>query len=93
MISNHAAVRMNQRGINKSVVALIQDQGDREVFVGNGCRVVFLSHDRIAQLKMEGFANRTVERAAGVSVVENAQTDVVTVLRPAKRKGRHYSRG
>ncbi|XDZ64990.1 hypothetical protein AB8880_08640 [Alphaproteobacteria bacterium LSUCC0684] len=91
----HATVRLQQRGIRKSVVTTIIRYADKEVPVGKGLVSVSVTKRCAIRLGEEGtLAPKMVEKITGKSVVvsnDNDETKVVTVMHMKSGKaGRHY---
>ena len=87
--TNHARVRCQQRGIPVAVVRLIREEAEHAVAVGDGCRSLWISTQRLAA--MRSVYGELAERARNVRVIERDGC-IVTVLKDRGRRGRPYRR-
>ena len=71
-------------------LSLVLTERDREVPVGSGCTALTISRERRDELICEGYPRYVVDRAIGLTVVESAEGQVVTVLRTHGHRGRRY---
>ena len=87
-ITDHAKVRMNQRGVQAETIRTVIQFGDRRIFVGAGCQSISVSRNQACQLVKDGEITPTmVDRLANLCVVVANDNDaVVTVVRPSNRK-------
>ena len=95
VFSNHAKVRMQQRGIRRSVAQMIVKYADREVHIGKGLMSVSVSKKCAMRLGEENkLPAEVIEKLTGKSVVvanDNIQVKVVTVMHvKSGSAGRHY---
>lgn len=91
----HASVRLQQRGIKKSVAETIIKYADREVRVGKGLVSISISKRCAVRLGEEGVLEpKMLEKITSKSVVvsnDNDITKVVTVMHvKAGKMGRHH---
>ena len=90
-ITQHAQVRMQQRGIPRRLLELLFAYGDT-VHAGDGCENITLSRYALRLLIADGNNPDDVARAARLAAVLG-ESGVVTVLRPTRgRRGRCYRR-
>jgi hypothetical protein len=89
-LSGHAIRRTQQRGIRMRELRLVLAERDREIPVGSGCIALTISRARRMELILEGYPPSVVDRANGLTVVESADGEVVTVLRSFGHRGRRY---
>ncbi|MDX1820108.1 MAG: hypothetical protein R3197_04350 [Paracoccaceae bacterium] len=85
-ISQHAAVHMAERGINKRFLAALMDHADVETPVGGGATALRVSRKRARLLNFD-------DRLHRYSVILSSDATVITVL-PLKPglPGRRYRR-
>tara|TARA_Y100000589_G_scaffold225383_1_gene212818 strand:+ start:156 stop:494 length:339 start_codon:yes stop_codon:yes gene_type:complete len=91
----HASVRLQQRGIKKSVAETIIRYADREIRVGRGLVSVSVSKRCAIQLGEKGVLDpKVVEKITSKSVIvsnDNHAIKVVTVMHvKAGKVGRHH---
>lgn len=94
-LSNHAAVRTQQRGVPHHLIDALICYADFEAPVGGGCTVLRLTRDRLDDPDVAERLGAERERLRGLSIVWSERTgEVVTVLRPRRGSaGRRYRRG
>ena len=82
-LSNHAAVRVQQRGV------------PHRLPVGGACTVLRMTQDRLNDPDLAASLGADRERLRGLSIVWSQRTgEIVTVLRPRRGPaGRRYRRG
>lgn len=84
--TRHGRKRMGQRGITKAALALLIENGDREIEVGGGC--IALSLSRRQPMSLPAAA---ADRLRNVVAVMRGDT-LVTVLHATTSEGRRYRR-
>ena len=94
-LSNHAAVRTQQRGVPHHLIDALMDFADFEAPIGSGCTVLRMTRDRFEDPDLANHLGAERERLRGLSIVWSDRTcEIVIVLRlrqgPA---GRRYRRG
>lgn len=89
-ISQHAAVRMNQRGVPRQLLEQVLIHADVEVPVGRGCTSFSVSRERLGDRDVRRSFGAQVDHAAGIAVVCGDMGAVVTVLRVRREAGRRY---
>lgn len=78
-ISNHARLRMAQRGIAPDAVLCVLRYGDIEAPAGSGCHELRLSRRSAEGLRLEGLVGICcAERAARTALIVSADGAVVT---------------
>jgi len=94
-LSNHAAVRVQQRGVPHRLIDALMSHADFEAPVGGGCTVLRMTQDRLNDPDLAGSLGADRERLRGLSIVWSQRTgEIVTVLRPRRGPaGRRYRRG
>lgn len=94
-LSNHAAIRVQQRGVPHHLIEALMSYADFEAPVGGGCTVLRMTRDRLADPDLAGRLGAQRERLRGLSVVWSERTgEIVTVLRPRRGSpGRRYRKG
>ncbi|MBC6428225.1 MAG: DUF4258 domain-containing protein [Cellvibrionales bacterium] len=89
--SEHALVRMQQRGISREAVEMIFKFADRRIPVGKGDRALEVRARRIDELRRRGeICAQTAERIKGVRLIvadlDGPEPLVVTVEHGYRRK-------
>lgn len=94
-LSNHAAMRTQQRGVPRHLVEALMSYADFEAPIGGGCTVLRVTRDRLDDADLAERLGARRERLRGLSIVWSERTgEIVTVLRPRQgRAGRRYRRG
>jgi hypothetical protein len=91
MLSRHAALRVQQRGVRPNVLDVIMANAEFSASVGSGCSVIRMNSRQLKDpaLRQHG------ERLHRLSVIlSDATGEIVTVLRPRRGSvGRRYRRG
>lgn len=93
-LSQHAAVRAQQRGVPHAVIDLVLDHADVSIPVGSGCSALRLSKRRLAGRDLRRELRSALDRAAGITLIMSDDTgEIVTVLHDhGGREGRRYRR-
>jgi hypothetical protein len=90
----HAAVRAQQRGLKRLAVELAVGLHDRVVAVGNGHEAWSVSRGRCAVLRDAGLPASVVERLSRtILIVEPLTGTVITVINGHADADRRYRRG
>jgi hypothetical protein len=84
-LSNHASVRMQQRGVNPRALGFILENADKSEFVGSGCREQWISRRRLTALRRTHTDRRLIERSSGVAVVVSEDGVIVTIYHKTNR--------
>lgn len=94
-LSNHAAVRTQQRGVSRRLIDALMSYADFEAPVGGGCTVLRMTRDRLDDSDLADRLGAVRDRLSGLSVVWSERTgEIVTVVRARRgRAGRRYRRG
>jgi hypothetical protein len=94
-LSNHAAVRSQQRGVPHHLIDAPMRYADFEAAVGGGCTVLRMSRDRLDDPDLADRLGAERERLRGLSIVWSERTgEIVTIMRPLRGPaGRRYRRG
>lgn len=94
-LSNHAAMRTQQRGVPRHLIDTLMTYADFEAPVGGGCTVLRMSRDRIDDPDLADPLGAKRDRLCGLCIVWSERTgEIVTVLRPRRgATGRRYRRG
>jgi hypothetical protein len=88
----HLRRRCQQRGVRKHDLDMLLDWADRIVPVGGGRVAITLTRQRAALLRARGIAAGLIDRARKRALVVNAEGELITVVIPSGRRGRHYRR-
>jgi hypothetical protein len=88
----HLRRRCQQRGVRKHDLNILRDWADRVVSVGGGRVAITLTRRAATVLLAQGYASGLIERARKRALVLNADGEMITVVIPAGRRGRHYRR-
>ena len=88
--SNHARQQMRRRGVREVDLVLLLFGADCETPVGGGCVALSISRRRRRELLADGYSRISLDRASGIAVVQSADGEIVTVLRPSGVRGRRY---
>lgn len=96
--TEHAAKRMQQRGIKKQMVMIILGYADKKIHVGNGSVSMSVSKQRLEVLKNTGDVSAQIaDKISGICIVvtdDNGQNEtgytIVTVMHILDKKGRRY---
>lgn len=93
ILSHHAKVRQQQRGINSHLVALVLAHHDVDLEAGGGCRILRVSR-RTAVEALTSATRQEIEQLARLAVVFSETTgQVVTLLHDQSgARGRRYRR-
>lgn len=94
-MTQHAAVRTQQRGVPHHLIDALMSYADFEAPVGGGCTVLRMTRDRLDDPDLADRLGSERERLQGLSIVWSERTgEIVTVLRPRRGSaGRRYRRG
>lgn len=94
-LTQHAAVRTQQRGVPHHLIDALINYADFEVPVGGGCTVLRMTRDRLEDPDLVDRLGAERERLRGLSIIWSDRTgEIVTVLRTFRgAKGRRYRRG
>jgi hypothetical protein len=94
-LSNHAAVRTQQRGVPHHLIDALMSYADFEAPVGGGCTVLRMSREQLNDPDLADRLGADRERLRGLSIVWSERTgEIVTVVRPRSGPaGRRYRRG
>jgi hypothetical protein len=94
-LSNHAATRVQQRGLPHHLIDALMSHADFEAPVGGGCTVLRMTRDRLSDPDVAACLGADRERLRGLSIVWSDRTgEIVTILRPRRGPaGRRYRRG
>src|SRR5450631_1414429 len=94
-LSNHATVRLQQRGVRRQLIAALMTHADFEASVGRGCSVLRMSSDQLDNPEGCASIGHDRERLRQLSIVWSERTgEIVTVLRPRRgQAGRRYCKG
>ena len=93
-LTQHAALRAQQRGVPHAVIAMILDHADVSTPVGSGCSALRLSKERLHDRALRAAFRSGLDRAANVTLlVDDSTSDIVTVLHDrGGREARRYRR-
>ena len=86
--SNHAQLRMQQRGVRADLVSLVLERGEGSRDVGDGCRSVYIERIQVLSLLRDGVPPALLVRAFRLSVIEAADGTIVTVINREARFAR-----
>jgi hypothetical protein len=94
-LTQHAAVRTQQRGVPHHLIDALMSYADFEAPVGGGCTVLRMTRDRLEDPDLADHLGAERERLRGLSIVWSDRTgEIVTILRMRRGgKGRRYRRG
>ncbi len=92
-LSQHAARRAQQRGIQHDAMATVMRYHDVVLHVGAGCRSICLSRQTLASLLHDGVPASLVDRAANVILIVDDDTgEVITVMHDRGNRARRHRR-
>jgi hypothetical protein len=91
-ILRHLRRRCQQRGVRKIDLQALIDLADRVVPVGGGRVAITLTPRAAAMLRTEGVAASLLDRVSRLAAVVGENGDLITVVVPSGRRGRHYRR-
>lgn len=94
-LTNHAVLRMSQRGVEASALDAVLRLADREIFAGGGCVALSISRGMTHQLiERNEIHPALADRVANlVVVVATDDGSIVTVVKPCNRESaRGYRR-
>jgi len=94
LLTLHAEIRANQRGVTRKALDAVMDFADLAAPVGGGCTAIRLSRERLADRDLRASLGRCADRLGGLTVLVADDTgQVVTILRDAGgAAGRRYRR-
>jgi hypothetical protein len=79
--SNHAYIRCQQRGISRTAMELVLNEGDLVEPAGDHCERIRLSRMQANHLRRTGMDWRVLERVRNIAVIYSRRTaQVVTVM-------------
>ena len=88
-LTNHAKLRVQQRGISGDVLKFIMDQADKVEYSRDGANAIFVSRKRIKKLiQKKAVKPALAEKANGVVLIENGG-DVLTVFHQTRSRLKH----
>lgn len=90
--STHAAMRMQQRGITKDIIALFEAYADHETHAGSGAVSFTLTKDALADMESSDVKRHDIDRVQSLAVVYSGDR-AATVLKLFGRKARRYRIG
>jgi hypothetical protein len=94
VLTQHAKLRMRQRGVKLEILRTLMSLSDRAVCVGRGCVALTISRDGLAELKADGVPPAILDAVRRNTVVVGDDGSVLTVAKHFDgRKGRSYRRG
>ena len=88
VISQHAQLRIQQRGVNDEALQLVLFAGDRRVHLGDQCVAWCLSRQRAQGLRDNGIPNSVISRAERITLIVSEDNTLVTVLKGSLAEGR-----
>ena len=89
-LTNHAKLRIQQRGIPGDVLKFIMDQADKVEYSRDGANAIFVSRKRIKKLIQKKVVKPALaEKANGVVLIENGG-DVLTVFHQTRSRLKHW---
>lgn len=93
-MTQHAAVRANQRGAPHAVIEALLTHADVEIFVGGGCSALRLSRQTLQDRELRDRLGAQVDRLAGLALIcDNGTGKIITVLHDGgSAAGRRYRR-
>lgn len=93
-LSQHAAIRANQRGVTHALIDALISHADYEMPVGDGCTVLRMSRERLQDRDVRRELGSIIDRLKNLAVVWNyEESKVITVLHDhGKSAGRRYRR-
>jgi hypothetical protein len=81
-LTDHAALRVRQRGVRASLVEALFTWGDCEAPVGGDCTVVRISRRRLREAGLRELLGPLTDRLASLAlIVANDTGEVITVMR------------
>lgn len=92
-LTDHAAVRANQRGVPHELITELLTHADYETPVGGGRIALSISRRRLADRDVRRSVGRNVDRLRNLAVVcDGFDGSIVTVLHQQGQRGRRYHR-
>jgi hypothetical protein len=106
-ITNHAAMRFNQRGIRTEVVDLVLAHFDQDYHAGASAAAISISRARLPELQRNGVPAAVIDRAAHTILIVSDDGAIITAInRPTwfarfhygadrlghRRRSRHHTR-
>lgn len=94
-LTNHASMRMQQRGIRHQDVAAVFVHGDQTKAVGGSAVAISLTRHAAAELAADGhFPSGVAARLTKLTLIADEEKGtVITVLWRHGQNGRRYTRG
>lgn len=89
MLSRHAAIRSQQRGIPRAAVELVLAEGDLVESAGEGCERITLSRQAMDLLALRGVNRKVLDRSRGVALVYSCRTAQIVTVQHAIRPFRY----
>jgi hypothetical protein len=94
LLSHHAGVRANQRGVTGALLEALLTWADVEAPAQGGCTLVRFSRERLADRSLRAHLGAAADRVASLAAIIGETGEVVTVLHAhSGRAGRRYRRG
>jgi hypothetical protein len=90
ILSRHAAVRAQQRGIPPAQLSAVLTHGDREIHRGSRCCAIFISKETLRQLGPVTPEGVPTDRLKGLTVLQSDDQTCVTAFR--SERGKAYRR-
>lgn len=88
VISNHAQLRIQQRGVGDEALQLVLFASDRRVHLGAQVTAWALSRERAQGLRKNGIPNSVISRAERLTLIVAEDGMLVTVLKGSLTDGR-----
>ena len=89
IVSNHAAIRSQQRGIKKEVINIILNEADKVENRWDGASALYVSKKKLKKLfQMNIYPNSLIEKVSGVVLIEKGE-DLLTVFHQTRRIRAH----
>jgi hypothetical protein len=90
ILSHHAAVRAQQRGISPAQLSAVLTHGDREIRRGGRCYAIFISKETLQRLGPRTPEGVPTDRLKGLTVLHSDDETCVTAFR--SERGKAYRR-
>jgi hypothetical protein len=90
ILSHHAAVRAEQRGISPAHLSAVFTYGDREIRRGGRCYAIFISRETLGSLGPRTPEGVPTDRLKGLMVLQSDDETCVTAFR--SERGKAYRR-
>jgi len=81
VLSRHAMIRAQQRGITAAQIEAILGYADMEASRGNGCASIWISRNELRRLGPRTPEGISTDRLRGITVLQSGDRACITVFR------------